>query len=235
MAMFRSKSPLSPSWYLVGASAAAFVRTMVPFISAPSLAGASGIAVAMAFAWLLLRGSRVAWVVLFVGAIGDIVASVVSAEVDWVFVCGVVMAVGLLMPPSVRYVWNRQHYQQDIRSRLGMVWIRQKVQWIDQKARAAAFFGLSRFAGWKSIQLGEQVGRAPNYSSLLWRLGIACIVLLLCAGFMDSWQHGAGRDSPLVAVLADLVRFSAVLAQLGFIVAVLVVLYHRKFSSAPKP
>jgi hypothetical protein len=231
MIMNRLKSPLSPSWYLIGASAAALARTIVPFISAPSLAGASAIAVAIGFVWLLLRGSRIAWVVVFVGAVGDIV----SAEVVWVFGCGVVMAVGLLMPPSVRYVWNRKHYQQVTCSQLGIVWIRQKVQWIDQKARTGAFSGLSRFAGWKSVQLGEQVGRALNYSSLLWRLGIACVVLLLCAGFMDSWQHGAGRDSSLVAVLADLARFSSVLTQVAFIVTAVIALYHRKFSSTPKP
>lgn len=104
--MCGSTSSPSPPKYLLGVSVAAFVRTLVPFISAPSIVGASGIAVAVGFAWLLLRGSRFAWVVLLVGAVGDIVDSAASMEPDWVLVCGIIMSVGLLMPISVRYVWK---------------------------------------------------------------------------------------------------------------------------------
>jgi len=69
-----------------------------------------------------------------------------------------------------------------------------------------------------------------SYRVGLWRLGIACVVLLFLGGVTVNWQESSGGDSSVLDVVGNIIWICYVFAQLTFIA--LVVLAVRGFITA---
>ena len=111
--------------------------------------------------------------------------------------------------------------------------MRQKAKSASEVGRTLAFGLLFRLAAWNKE---EQMASAPkhrSYKALIWRLGLACVLLFALVGITDKWQQSAG-NSLIAHVVATITWDLYVFAQLGF-VAVLVLAMHRYFSNPRGP
>lgn len=80
----------------------------------------------------------------------------------------------------------------------------------------------------------EGLARLP-YGLIAWRLGFALMVLLILGGMADIWEEGSGRDSDVVAVLADAARLMSSVTLVAFVVSFCAWLWqrHQEPESAP--
>jgi hypothetical protein len=172
------------------------------------LADVSRIALGALLVGLLLRGSRIAWTLILAGTVYQIGSSIDGSH--WHLIAGVLIALCLLAPTSVRYVWRAQaqktHRETGQRLLGAYAWI-----------RAAAYTGAHRLIGWDDGE-SEQESRQRRYYAGLWRFGIACLVLLLLGGVVVNWQEGAGGDSSILNVVESVMWVCYVVAQVAFMV-----------------
>lgn len=170
---------------------------------------------------LLVWGSRVACVVVVLGTLYQIGSSLHS--VQWRLVTGVVIALCLFAPSSMRYVWMARA-QQNPR------WIGQRTFELYVRIRTSAYAVAYWLVGWDECDSDQDSPmRQRSYRVGLWRFGIACLVLLFLGGATINWQESIGGDSPVLGVVGNVIWISYVFAQLTFIA--LVVLAVRGFTT----
>ena len=217
MSGFGQKPPL-----LAIAAAVLIGHTLVLFAAEPSLVRATSIAVAAIVASLLVWRSRLAWVVVLVGAVDGLISPAGHYATQAV---GAVVIICLLAPPSVRFVWTGRPHRQPRIPKLR--------NWKPyERLKVVAFDVLCRLAGWDAEERdSEDTRRQRSYSALLWSLGVGCVVLLVVASATHSWQKGTGGDDPIVNVIASASWGCYALVQLAFIAAVIVAVYRHVMAS----
>ena len=131
-------------------------------------------AVGIALIGLLIWGSRVAWAVVIFGALYQIGSSLHGDQ--WRIVTGVAIALCLFAPSSMRYVWMEQTQQ-------GSMGMGRRAMELYARIRTSAYGMTYRLVGWdESDNDPESPMRQRSYRAGLWRLGIACLVLLFLGG-----------------------------------------------------
>jgi hypothetical protein len=93
--------------WLTGAAILLIGQTLVLFALTPSLIAAAAVGVAMVVMGFVLAGSRIAWTVAIIGSLGQVVEGAILGERYGGIVVGVLAAMCLAMPSSVRWVWSR--------------------------------------------------------------------------------------------------------------------------------
>ncbi|HEY8082096.1 MAG TPA: hypothetical protein VIE64_00890 [Solirubrobacterales bacterium] len=213
---------LSRCPWLATAAAVIVGQTLLSFVFGPSFTKATSIAVSLLFAALMLRASRFAWVVILIGAAGQMANSVLSIDPHWVSVAaGTIVVACLLIPSSVRYVWSPSSHQ-----RTG--WLQRAVKRLSLSVKNSTFRLLSQVAQWKEGEI--DLTRKRSYGVLIWRLGIGCVILLILFGVAYNWQQGSGHDSSSVNIVVNVTWTGYVLTQLAFI-GVSVVAMYRHFTT----
>lgn len=207
---FDETSTSRPPRWLVVAAVVILAQLIVSIGVDLQSSDVSRVALGILLVGLLLWGSRVAWVIIFLGVLYQIGSSVDSAQ--WRLVTGAVITLCLFAPSSTRYVW--------------MTPVEQKSGWMGHRAlgmylriRTSAYAITNWFVGWNDGE-GEQELRRRSYRVGLWRFGLACLVLLLLGGVTVNWQESTGGDSTLLNIVENVIWICYVLAQLAFIVLV---------------
>jgi amino acid permease len=97
-----------------------------------------------------------------------------------------------------------------------------------EKIRISAYGLLATIAEWEIQESGTNAARKQrSYRLLVWRLGVACVLLLVAVGATYDWQQGSGHDSPVVNAIASITWLCYALVQIAFIVvAVIAVCRH---------
>jgi hypothetical protein len=210
--------------WLVVAAMVLVGQTLVLFILGPSFTKAASIAVAVLFASLMWKGSRFAWTVVLIGAVGQFVSSAIETEY-FSLAAGGVVVLCLLAPASVRFVWTRRPNRGGGRPQ-------PTVKRGYEKVKTLAYGFLSRVAEWENGALEtDATDKQRSYRLLIWRLGVVCLLLLVLVGLTYNWQHGSGRESPVVSVIANLTWTFYALVQLAFIAVTIVAVYQHFASS----
>jgi hypothetical protein len=214
-----SESEHLPVWLLAAAVVLAG-QALALFAADPSMVRAAAVAVAVIVVSCVLIGSRVAWTIALVGALGQ---AGQSAKEPWALAVGVIAAICLLVPASLRFIW-RQRSRRGLGSVVNMQALRDGV-----KRRS---YGLvSRLAQWDAQEPDvDRPRRARRLGVLIWRLGVFSFFLLLLVGATYNWQHGSGEGSTAVDVIASVTWISYAVVQLAFIGVVIVALYQQWLS-----
>lgn len=210
-----------PKWLLIAATLLV-AQLLVSVGLDPQSKDLIRAAVGIVLVGLLIWGSRVAWAVVVLGTLYQIGSSLHSAQ--WRLVTGVAIALGLLAPSSMRYIWMAQAQQKS--RRMG-----QSTLGLYARIRTWAYAMAYQLVGWEEAD-GNQENPMPqrSYRVGLWRLGIACVVLLFLGGVTVNWQESSGGDSSVLDVVGNIIWICYVFAQLTFIA--LVVLAVRGFITA---
>jgi hypothetical protein len=209
-----------PKW-LVCAAVAVIVEALLLAVATPGFISVAAVGVTVIFALLMLKGSRLAWVLAALSAVGQLVESVVAGDNSWVApTLSCIAAICLLAPPSFRYIWGPR---QD-RREFGLPAMLEKPC---ERARTLAYNAIAVVADWEKEQIGMKGSGQRSYKVLLWRLGFACVSLFFLSGILHGWKNDDGGW--MVAVIDRSARIAYVLAQLTFIAAALVAAY-RHFS-----
>jgi hypothetical protein len=211
-----------PTIWLVAASALLIVEAVVLLATSPGDLTAVSLVVSVLLSALVLRGSRLVWVIIVLAAGSQIVSSVTLKEQYLSLATGAIMAGCLLAPSSVRFVWRQG-------SPSGGPWL---VVWsLSRKIAAAGRYGLSHLAGWDSDEANRvSAGKRRSYSLLVWRLGVGSVLLLLLVGGTYEWQQNSGGDSPFINAIARITWTCWAVVQVAFIVSVVIALHHRLVS-----
>lgn len=162
-------------------------------------------------AGLLLWGSRVAWIAILLGALYQITSSAVDGAY-WNFIAGTAITVALFAPSSIRYVWVARTQQVP-------KWAGQHTLEFYVRIRTAAYTGAHWLIGWDDGEAEHEL-RQRSYRVGLWRVGLACLLLVLLGGVAVNWQESTGGDSLLLGIVEDAIWVCYVFAQLVFIVLV---------------
>lgn len=214
-----------PALWLAVAIVLLVGQTLVLFALDPSAVKALSIVVAVFLALLLLRGSRLAWAALLIGAAGHLVSSAISTESYWALAVGGIAVICLLAPSSVRLVWIQ-------RPRRPAGRLRQAFERFYGRLNTSAYGMLVRVAGWENGELDTDATQTQrSYRLLIWRLGVSCVLLLVLVGTSESWIEDSEQANSVLTVIADVIWVCYALVQIAFIAVVLLAMYRHFFAS----
>lgn len=200
-----------PRWLLVAVSVLV-AQLLVSVGLDPQPSDLIRTAVGIVLVGLLLWGSRLAWIVVVLGVLYQIGASLQSDQ--WRLVTGAALALGLFAPSSIRYVWVEEA-QQSPR------WVGRRVLEFYERVRTSAYVLAYRLVGWDECDSGrESPMRQRSFRVGLWRFGIACLVLLFLGGATVNWQESTGGNSTALSVVENVIWICYLVAQLTFVALV---------------
>jgi hypothetical protein len=165
--------------------------------------------VALVFTALLLLGSRVVWTLTVTGLLIQAVL-VPFLDQSWHILAVTAIALLLLLTgPSRRYFWKEQRVRR-ARYEFGAA-----VGALYERAVTAGFLLASRLARWEADPM-EEASRwtMQSYRLVLWRLGWACVLLLVLIGTIRT-----SGDGLLVDVVVGTAWVCYMCAQIGFLAA----------------
>jgi hypothetical protein len=212
-----------PPW--IGIAVAVFMaQAGAAVFSRPIGIGVGAIGISLILGLLLLRANRLAWVIVVVGAGGQLIEGILSGPNILMAAFGCVVLGCVLAPASVRYIWIDR--SQGGASRL---LLRKNLSW--SRLVAPAYGTWAKLAGW---EVGEGPSPVPirSYRVLLWRLGCACVGLFIVFVIAYNVKHGVAQGSMIADVIARVSRIAYVLVQMLFFIVVLVAISRRASSSA---
>jgi hypothetical protein len=190
---------------LIGLCCALLIAAGV-FGLATELSALGGVmfALSVLLAWMIVRGSRSAWVLLLGSSISGIL--IPELRSNPFVVLDVVVVMCLVAPSSMRFIWNREQGREQrlngsLRSRLSLV--------------GAAYAPLRRLSGWDTR-------KTQGYGLLAWRLGCTAGFLAIPMTLAYRWQRNSGSE--WAAALATLTWTFWVVVFIGFLVALGMVL-----------
>ena len=205
--MTQDKRP--PVWLSIGATAMV-AQDLTFFIINPITAFSTiALTFAVLLAWLLLRGSRVAWVFAVFSAAAQLVAPLTMAQSVWLAGTGAILLACLLAPSSRTFIWAKRT---------------QKTQhpWHAAMERLYGRFLATAYALITRIPWVDKAGRG-----MLIGLLAACVVVLLpLDGTLRNLHHGSGSGSAFVDVFYRIVSFADGLAQVALVIAVVMAIHH---------
>lgn len=167
------------------------------------------------------RGSRVGWGLLLLIAMTVLVEFLLFAQSSLRAAVWGVVALALLMPSSLRFVWRSPRrtpiFDLPIVSRFWAA------------ARGAMYGAIGWLARWESDQLEGGVGHKRSFSVLLWRLGYSSAALffiyVLTFNIQKGDHHGDGVG--IVDVVVAISRGGFVVCLLLFLTTVVVARHAR--------
>ncbi len=164
-------------------------------VSTPTAAGLGVSGLGFLLAWLLLQGSRIAWVVTLASSLAQIVVYLVDVEYLLATLLGGVIAVLLIAPASFRFIWSRR---KSAKKRSGGGALRARIE-------ETGYRVLARIAGWQVDSAREQPHQRRHLGLLTWRLGVGALLLLIPVALTHRWDKQHHNHNRFVDVLAEVV------------------------------
>lgn len=149
-------------------------------------------------------GSRIGWSLLLLIAGTVVVEFVLSAQSGLLAALWAGIAIALLAPSSVWFVWRQP--RQDLIPTLpgvGRYW---------SAIRTAMYSAIARLAQWEAGQLEEGAFYRRSFSVLLWRLGYCCVGLFFA--YVVSFNVQSGGNGGGVGIVDVVV----VVSRVGFVI-----------------
>lgn len=222
----------APLWLWV-AAVLIVGQALVVFGFNPTFVTSVAIPSALLFALFLLRGSRIAWLVVLTGLVTQPIFAGVGVSQRWTLVSSGIAAVCLLVPETIRFVWSRNGKPGS--ASLDAVEADQNSLPCKSNApKPAHLLGevarhlIAWMAGWPTQNANGSGKRLPrSFKVLIWRLGICCVATIVLVGLTYEWQHGSGEGDLYVDIIARISWNLYLLAQISFIAAVVVAISRR--------
>jgi hypothetical protein len=171
------------------------------------------IAIAVVLSWYLLRGSRIAWCVILIDAVGHLgEAIIVNDEYVNLLLYGAIVA-ALSLPASFRFIWQRDGANSSLVPPSGLF----------GKTQEAMYRIFMFFVSWESGMKHEGPWDAEGYRSMLTRIGLFTLFSLPVVVATYQWEQNS--TSSVASVLADLAWIAYAIFQVTFIVLCGVGLY----------
>lgn len=211
---------------LIAAAGISVGQASLMLVLDPGLIAASAAVVAILIVALVLKGSRVAWAVLSIGAVGEVVDPLVSGERYWMVAIGAVALLGLVAPASLHFVFRARRDTGELFKVGAVAWF-PALHGVRSWTRGA----IARLAGWSEGSELAKPCQRRNYGVLVWRLGIACVFLLLAVGATYNWEHDSAADSSVVHLIAGVTWTCYAIVQIAFL-CVLTFAVYRHFVPA---
>lgn len=212
----------TPLWLYLAALAMVGLALAVGF----RLAAVPAVLVAILLGVLVLRQSRVAWTVVLLGALGQLLEALVVRDLDWTISVNLVIAGCLLAPSSCSFVWRSHGRKQGSEK-----WLTGFSQGIQDHSYGA----LAYFAGWETEIKSNEPWEPGRFRSLLIRLGACTLVLLVLVTITYSWQQA--QPSRIIDIIANVTWTVYAVFQVALIVTGLFMLvrYLKRDRGASPP
>lgn len=180
----------APLW-LRAATTVVVVESIAQFVFFPAaVLGAVTLSASILVAYFLLRGSRVAWVIIVFSATAQVAAPVATSQPVWYGVAGAILLACLLVPTSRRYVWAERPRQ---RRPTGQ---RAYARLID-----SAYTLVGRLPGMGTALRDDVAAKFPSPRGLVLLLIVWILVFLPLVGALNNLRHGSAQGNELVDVL----------------------------------
>jgi hypothetical protein len=171
------------------------------------------LAVALLLSLFLLSGSRVAWGLALFSAAWQFADSLGESQHWWVMAAAVLLIAFLLAPSSVRFVWAGARWRP-------VVPLFAAVESLYERFIVLSLSVVARMAQWEDGHFGDDAVSAPRrYGVLIWRLGVAVVLLLVLIGTIQMLQDESGGSSVILSVMASVAWIGFMLAFLGCLAA----------------
>ncbi|HKB50386.1 MAG TPA: hypothetical protein VKC63_03025 [Solirubrobacterales bacterium] len=209
----------TPAWLWI-AAAAMVAQDLAAFIVSPITALSAGLlCVTVLLAWLLLRGSRVAWVLSVFSAAAQLAAPLTLNQPLWLAGPAVIFLACLLVPSSRAFVWGERQQQ------ASGSW-RSATQRMHDRLLALAYGLVARVPGFGGRSAKEiEVADRPNRGKLIALLAVCVALLYPLIGAFYDFHHGSGQGSVVVDVLWRVVWVGYSFARLALIVLLAMAAY----------
>jgi hypothetical protein len=179
-----------PAWLWIAVAVLVVERAVLLTLPPVTVLSAVVLAFSALIVWLLLRGSRVAWIVAVFSSAAQLTAPFTSGQPVWVTVPAAIILVCLLAPASREYIWAAS--QQRKLRRQG-----RSVQESYSKLRSLPYGWAARLPA-----LERQAAEGPrNRGKLILLLSISIFIAAPLVGVLYRFHHGAGSGSLIVDVL----------------------------------
>jgi hypothetical protein len=160
--------------------------------------GLFALAFGAAIAWYVPRGSRVAWsLVLFSVILTLVVHPFLGGSPWWGYITGVVYAISLCLPVSLRFVWVPGSAPPKFAPGSASIGRhRAHFRFID-----SAYALAERLRGLRTALADEAAARSPGFGNLVVLLVVWVVVFFPLVGTLDNLRHGSARGNEAVDVL----------------------------------
>lgn len=211
----------APIWLWVAAATLVgleFIGLLFRPVTAFGMASFAGIVL---LAWLLLRGSRVIWVLAVAATAAELVLSLIVEEPLWLGGIAGIRLGCLLAPSSRAFVWAAQSQRRGRPAGDGQAPTEKGPPTVAPVSLAAFFVHLEGLE-----RAGRDLVKRKTYDNKLFGWLAASVVLLMAGiGALYALDEGVGQDSVVVDVLWSV--FSAIykIVLLTFVALVVVRVY----------
>lgn len=191
---------------VLGSSGLIVALALVSCLLAPSLIRATAVVVAGVLAWFMVGGSRIAWCIALLDALGRLGEALIVREGYWELAVYGAIVCGLSVPTSFRFVW-RGHWERPTQVKPGRVL---------HRSQEVIYLVFDYFVSWERGMKREGPWDAEGYRSMLGRIGLFTLFSLPLVVATYKWDQNS--VSPVASVLADVAWTSYAIFQVTFIV-----------------
>jgi hypothetical protein len=196
-----------PAWLSTAAAVLAGGQFAWFVLHPITVLGAISLGVVVLLAWLLLRGSRVAWVLAILVAASQLTTLLTLGESVWFAAPGAATLLCLLVPSSRAFVWEgKQRETRNVNSS-GSVTQRMYDKFL------SVVYGL--------LERAPAIER-PIRGKYIILLIIGLLIAAPLVGALDNFHHGSARGNVLIDILWRVVWISFSLAQLAAIILIVI-------------
>jgi hypothetical protein len=226
--MIETDNPITvPPFWLRAAGVLALGAAAVVFFGDPKAVNGAYLLVMALVSIASVLGSRIGWSLLLSIAITVVVEFMFSAQSGATAAVWGGIAIALLIPSSVRFVWRRQ--RRPLISALPTA----DRYWL--ASRAALYSAIAWLAQWEAGQFEKGTVLRRSFSVLLWRLGYCGAALFFVYVVAFNVQSSDGDGAGIVDVVVAISRAGFVICFLLFLGTAFAAAYARLRGTTHSP
>jgi hypothetical protein len=209
-----------PVWLVAVALIVIGQDLLFVLLHSPSVLRLASVAVVAVLSWWLLRGSRVAWILICVSAAAEVVSPLTLDGPVWEALVGLTLLACLCVPSSWSFVWSDRDKKKPDATTNSQ----------PQDTRSGGrplFFRLASIQYSARRLIDSTAGKVAESKRLRWSLGGCCVLLVAVVQGVYTIHTGVGHDSVIVDVLWRVVWLTFNGALLAIIILLLMARHSR--------